>query len=191
GASEIKHERAGTLVKAQLDGQAKSYETVYVQPLGGVRTKLNFPYIKRFKEELGEISINKAELVIPVLNDGATDFLKPAPRLTLYKLDIAGQRKPVPDNAIGLDNRFLDERIFGGFYNATDKTYTINITSYIQDLINKPIVQYDTFIAPIDLPLTQRSNIFPSAVTAARSILGGTGHPDFPIKLKITYTKPN
>lgn len=188
GASQINHDRVGTRVQKQINVQSDS---VYVQPLAGVRTKLNFPYLKKFKEKLGEISINKAELVIPVLSDGTTDFLKPAPRLTLYTLDIAGQRKPVPDNAIGLDNRFLDERIFGGFYNATDKTYTINITSYIQDLINKPIVQYDTFIAPIDLPLTQRSNIFPSAVTAARSILGGTNHPQSPIKLKITYTKPN
>ncbi|MEJ6981000.1 DUF4270 domain-containing protein [Pedobacter sp. P351] len=182
GASEIKHNH-GTAIQAQLNNPSQNSATVYVQPLAGLRTKLNFPDLKGLKNE-GNISVNKAELVISV-DEGSVNFFKPAPRLTLYQLDIAGQRKAVPDNAIGgTDARFLDERIFGGFYNASSKTYTFNITSYIHDLINKPIIQYDTFIAPIDLPLTGRSNIFPAATTAARSVLG-------PIKLKLTYTKPN
>lgn len=188
GASQIKHSR-GTIIQAQLNNPNPDPPVVYVQPLAGLRTKLHFPFIKGLKKD-GNISVNKAELVVTV-TDADDNIFKPAPRLTLYQLDIAGQRKPVPDNAIGIDNRFLDERIFGGFYNATTKTYTFNITSYIQDLINKPIDQYDTFIAPIDLPLTGRSNISPAATTAARAILGGKNHPQSPIKLKITYTRPN
>ncbi len=188
GASQIKHSR-GTIIQAQLNNPNPDPPVVYVQPLAGLRTKLHFPFIKGLKKD-GNISVNKAELVVTV-TDADDNIFKPAPRLTLYQLDIAGQRKPVPDNAIGIDNRFLDERIFGGFYNATTKTYTFNITSYIQDLINKPIDQYDTFIAPIDLPLTGRANISPAATTAARAILGGKNHPQSPIKLKITYTRPN
>jgi hypothetical protein len=192
GASEIKQTPTSlvqTQVQLQNPNANVSFPTVYVQPMAGLRTRLRFPYLNKLKEQ-GNISINKAELVVTA-TDAADNIFKPAPRLTLYQLDIAGQRRPVPDNAIGIDNRFLDERIFGGFYNATSKTYTFNITSYIQDLINKPIVQYDTFIAPIDLPLTGRSNISPSATTAARAVLGGKDHPQSPIKLKITYTKPN
>lgn len=195
GASEIKRDNnyTGTDVQAQVQlqnpGANVSFPTVYVQPMAGLRTRLRFPYLNKLREK-GNISVNKAELVVTAIN-AADNIFKPAPRLTLYQLDIAGQRRPVPDNAIGVDNRFLDERIFGGFYNATTKTYTFNITSYIQDLINKPIDQYDTFIAPIDLPLTGRSNISPAATTAARAILGGKNHPQSPIKLKITYTRPN
>jgi len=192
GASEIK-QTPTTLVQTQVQlqnpGANVSFPTVYVQPMAGLRTRLRFPYLNKLREK-GNISVNKAELVVTAIN-AADNVFKPAPRLTLYQLDIAGQRRPVPDNAIGIDNRFLDERIFGGFYNATTKTYTFNITSYIQDLINKPIDQYDTFIAPIDLPLTGRSNISPAATTAARAILGGKNHPQSPIKLKITYTRPN
>ena len=192
GASEIKHDKTGTVVKAQMDNPTVSYQTVYVQPLAGARTKLRFPYLNKLKEQQGNISVNKAELVLSVVPDATVPaYFKPSPRLTLYRFDIAGQRKAVPDNDIGRDNRFLDERVFGGFYNATDKTYTFNITSYIHDLINKGITQYDTFIAPIDLPLTGSPNVFPSATTAARAVLGGQDHPQFPIKLKLTYTKPN
>ncbi|MFD2161400.1 DUF4270 domain-containing protein [Paradesertivirga mongoliensis] len=190
GASQIKHDYTGTPIKTQIDNPSQSYSTVYVQPLAGVRTKLKFPHIKGLASK-GKISINKAELVIPVIA-GTYNALKPAPRLTLYRTDIAGQRRPVPDNAINQDPRFLDERTFGGFYNATDKTYTFNITSYIQDLVTREkVIQYDTYIAPIDLPFTGQANVFPSAVTAARSVLGGKGNADSPIKLKITYTKPN
>lgn len=189
GASEIKQEaNYDADIATQLANPSKSYSQVYVQPMGRLRAKINFPYIKKLKE-IGNISINKAELLIPV-KPGSDNPLKPAPRLTLYQLDIAGQRKAVPDNAIGVDPRYLDERVFGGFYNSTTKTYSINITSYIQDLISKPVTQYATYIAPIDLPFTGRSNISPAANTAARAILGG---PDAisRIKLKLTYTKPN
>ena len=191
GASEIEYDRTGTLVQEQLaTPQLNSYDTVYVQPVAGLRTKIEFPDIQELAGA-GNISINKAELVIPVVSE-ASDPLKPAPRLGLYRTDIAGQRQPVPDNAMGIDPRFLDERIFGGFYNATDKTYTFNITSYVQDLISKPLnYESHTYIAAIDLPLTGRVNVMPSAITAARSILGGKGHSTSPIKLKITYTKPN
>jgi hypothetical protein len=80
---------------------------------------------------------------------------------------------------------------FGGFYNATDKTYTFNVTNYIQSLLSNKLVQYDTFIAPIDLPATTQPNIFSAATTAARAVLGGGNHPTKRMKLKLTYTKPN
>ena len=186
--SSIKHDYTGTPVAAQLGSNLTSFSTVYVQPLAGVRTKLRFTDLDKLRQN-GPVAVNKAELVIPIIN-GSDNPLKPAPRLTLYRNDIAGQRKAVPDNDFGSnDTRFLDERTFGGFYNSTTKTYTLNITSYIQDLINKPLVQYDTFIGPIDQ--SNRSNIFPSATTAVRSILGGKDHPQSRIKLRIIYTKPN
>lgn len=184
-SSNIKHNYAGTDIETKLNTVSS---TVYVQPMGGLRTKLRFSNLEVLKQN-GPVSINKAELVIPVIN-GSDNPLKPAPRLTLYKLDIAGQRKPVADNSPN-DNRFLDPLLFGGFYNATAKTYTFNITSYIQDFINTGVVQYDTFIAPIDLPVTANFNVSPSATTAPRSILGGKDNPQSPIKLRIIYTKPN
>ncbi len=182
-ATEIKNARS-TAVQTQLNttNTSASFSTVYVQPLGGgLRTKIRFPYLAKLKEK-GNISINKAEIVIPVLQNTDVFPFKPAPRLALYRSDIAGQRQSVPDNNF---------TTFGGLYNATEKTYTFNITSYIQDILSNKLVQYDTFIAPIDLPLTQNLNIFSSATTAARSVLGGGNHPTNRMKLKLTYTKPN
>ncbi|MBC8053087.1 MAG: DUF4270 family protein [Sphingobacteriaceae bacterium] len=194
GASEIKRKRKPT-VQTQIDLPSQNYPTVYAQPLSGSRIKLNFPYIKQLAAK-GNVSINKAELFIPVVQDPTDPFrLKPAPRLTLYRTDIAGQRQAVPDNAMLLDSRYLDERVFGGFYDATEKAYKFNISSYIQDLVNKAgVIQYDTYIAPFDQALTNRANITAAATTAARVVLGGP-NPQSPgkslIKLRITYTKPN
>ena len=184
GASEVKQDYSASLVKTQLDNPASFTSTVYVQPLGGLRTKLFFPYLKKLKEKLGNIAINRAELIVPVIT-GTDNPLKPAQRLTLYRFDIAGQKQIIPD--LG----FLGEASFGGFYNSTTKTYSFNISTYIQDLINKPLAQYDTYLGTIDLPLTNNINIAPAATTARRSVLGGKNHPQSPIKLKITYTKPN
>ncbi|HEY0054161.1 MAG TPA: DUF4270 domain-containing protein [Pedobacter sp.] len=182
-ASQIKHTRT-TEVETQLNttNTSASFATVYVQPLGGLRTKIKFPYLSKLNES-GKISINKAELVIPVLDNTAVFPFKPAPRLALYRSDIAGQRVIIPDN--------FNQATFGGFYNATDKTYTFNVTNYIQSILSNKLVQYDTFIAPIDLPSTTTPNIFSSATTAARSVLGGGNHPTTRMKLKLTYTKPN
>ena len=183
GASEIRRDRANTPVAAQLNAPQTASPVVYVQPLGGVRTKLEFTDLNKLAEK-GNIAVNKAELVIPVVQ--GTDPFRPAQRLTLYRTDIAGQRVIIPDNASG-------ENFFGGFYNASAKTYTFNITSYVQGLISNP-PNYETamYIAPVDQTLSGRPNFFPSATTAARSILGGgTGASPTPIKLKITYTKPN
>lgn len=190
GSSSIRHNREGTEVEAQLLNPENNNAKVYVQPLGGVRTRLRFPELNRLRDEQGNISINKAELIIKAV-EGFEKPFKPALRLTLYRLDIAGQRRPVPDNAIGVDRRFLDERIFGGYYNKTDSSYRINITSYVHDLVNKPETQFDTFIAPFSYPLSGAANILPSASTAARSILGGGANVGNAMKLRIIYTKPN
>ncbi|HEX8377511.1 MAG TPA: DUF4270 domain-containing protein [Pedobacter sp.] len=181
-ASEIKH-TISTTVQTQLTAPnpSTSFGTVYVQPLGGLRTKIRFPHLAKLKEN-GNVSVNKAELVIPVLESTDAFPFKPAPRLALYRSDIAGQRQSVPDNNF---------TTFGGIYNATDKTYTFNITSYIQEILSNKSVQYDTFIAPIEVPATTQPNIFSSGTTAARAVIGGGNHPTNRMKLKLTYTKPN
>jgi hypothetical protein len=185
GASEIKRNNnyTGTPIQTQLQNQNQSYSTVYVQPMAGLRARIFFPYISKLKA-MGNIAINKAELVVPVVSE-ANGPLKPAPRLTFYSSDIAGQRQ------FTVDNLSLSSNLFGGFYNLTNQNYTFNITSFIQNLINNPTTQYPSYLGVIDNAQTTSTTIAPSAATAARSILGGQNHPQSPIRLRIYYTKPN
>lgn len=184
-AANVIHNYSGTPVETQLNNPDQQFSTTYVQGLAGVRTKISFPYLTKLKQ-LGNITVNKAELIIDV-EGGAAPFT-PARRLILYRTDIANQRQSVPDLSLS-DPRSLLDGDFGGFYNSTTKRYRFSITSYIQDIIQGKIKQYDTFIAPADFVADRGSAIFPSALAPGRSILGAPGNATYKMKLNIIYTK--
>lgn len=71
----------------------------------------------------------------------------------------------------------------GGFYNSLTKSYTINVTGYIQDILRGRTVNYGTFITSSDITRTGSS-----FNTIKRSVVGGGINPDFKVKLKIFYT---
>jgi hypothetical protein len=187
-AANAFHNYTGTPIQTQLNNPNQQFNVTYVQGLGGVRTKVNFPYLASLKA-LGNITINKAELVIDV-EGGAAPFT-PAQRLILYRTDIANQRQSVPDLSSVDPRGLVLESQFGGLYDSVNKRYQFSITSYIQDIISGKIQQFDTFIAPADVSDDRVRAIFPSAITAGRSILGAKGNPVYKMKLNIIYTKTN
>lgn len=187
-AAQFKHDYTGTGVQTQLSNPNTQYDFTYVQGLGGLRTKIRFPYVQKLKE-LGNITINKAELVVTV--EGGTDNFKPAPRLILYRTDIAAQRQYVPD--FGLDGSVaLTDRDFGGFYDASKKRYKFNVTTYVQDIIKGKLTQYDTFMAPVSENYSRQGGLTPSGTTAGRAVVGsGKNGVSYKMKLNIIYSKIN
>ena len=181
-AATIVHNYAGTAVETQLKAPATTYIINYIQPLGGVKTRVTFPYIQNLKA-LGDITINKAELVVQV--EGGTDMFSPAPRLFLYRTDIAEQRQLIPDVALGLSDISL-----GGFYDTPKKQYRFTLTAYMQDLLNGKLTQYNTFITAVDAKASSGSALFPSGTTVSRAVIG-SGNKTAPnkMKLNIIYTK--
>jgi hypothetical protein len=196
-AATIKHDYTGTPVATQLSNPTLQYPATYLQPLVGLRNKIAFPYLNKFATNIGKIVVNKAELVID-LNAG-TDVIPygAAPRLALYRYDLAEQRQNVPDNNSATQNssgdpRSLDPIVFGGYYNSVTKQYIFVITSYIQDLLNGKTKDYGTFLAPTP---TNEYQISPSISTGARSVIGSFKKTpvvgDNLMKLNIYYTKIN
>jgi hypothetical protein len=193
-ASSIYHDYSPS-VKTQLNNPLQQFSTVYLQPMGGLRTKVSFPHIQQLKN-LGKIVINKAELEM-YIEGGSDNIFNTAPRVTLYRTDIADQRQPVPDNNFGQtgtsDQRVLSELEFGGFYDTVKKRYTFVITSYIQDLVTGKLPQYDTYIAPIYTKSnpSQALQASSTAATAGRSlIIGGNSlNPNIRMRLNIIYTR--
>ncbi len=181
-APAIKHDYTGTPVEEQLEDPSKSYSTVYVQPMGGLKTKITFPDLKKLKE-LGTLAINKAELVVNV-EDGTTNPLEPSQALTIYQTDIAGQRQVLPDQF----------SYWGGsLYDSDKKRYIFNVSTYVQRILSGQTEQYPIYIIPANLRFIsqQSQNISPIANTAERSVLSGKGTPDHSgrIKLNIYYNK--
>ncbi|WP_316830680.1 DUF4270 domain-containing protein [Pedobacter aquatilis] len=192
-AANIKHDYTGTPVKTQLDNPATQYNVTYLQAVAGVKTKISFPNLKNFTSVYGKAVINKAELVVD-LSTGTFGYPFNAPqRLSLYRWDIAEQPVNVPDhdqsgtNYTG-DSRAFTDAIFGGYFDSINNRYVFNVTSYVQDLIDKKKTDYGTFIAPSSL---SEFDITPSGSSAARAVIGTFGSTTNRLKLNIYYTKIN
>jgi hypothetical protein len=186
--ANFKHDYTGTAIQTQLNNPNTKFDNTFVQGLAGLRTKLHFPYLDKLKS-LGNITINKAELVLSVV--GGTDQIKPAQRLLLYQTDIAKQRQFVPD--FGTNPVVsLTDLDFGGFYDSTNKRYKFIITTYIQDLLRGRLKQYDTYIATVGINYNRQSGPLPSGATATSAVIGsGKAGVSYKMKLNIIYSKIN
>lgn len=197
-ASTITHDYTSTPVAVQLANPTVQYPVTYLQPLSGIRTKISFPYLKNFTANVGRVVVNKAELVIDLSSGTDVAPFNAAPRLSLYRYDIAEQRKNVPDNDRGSLTTPADPRstltpqIFGGYFNAIKKQYVFVVTAYVQDLLDGKLVDYGTFLAPT---ATSEFSITPSLTSGARAVIGSykktPAAGDNIMKLNIYYTKIN
>ena len=199
-AATIKHDYTGTPLKAQLDVPTPTtpYEVTYLQALAGVRNKVSFPDLKDFVTRVkagntkARVLVNRAELVVNVNSGTDVAPFTAAQRLSLYRLDIAGQRSNIVDNIPPTPNsaqpRYAgSEAAFGGFYDSVEKRYIFTMTAYIQDLIDGNTEDYGTYIAPSSLT---EFNLNSSVTSAGRSVINTqsvTGGQKG-IKLNIYYT---
>ncbi|WP_293300951.1 DUF4270 domain-containing protein [Pedobacter sp. UBA4863] len=185
-----------TDVQAQLSNTTNTqFATTYLKPLGGLRTKLSFPYLQKMKAEVGKMVINKAELVVDLSTGTDVAPFKAAPRLALYRYDIADQRKNVPDNDAGdgyttAGDPRANSATFGGYFDAVNKRYVFSITAYLQDLLDGKTENYGTYLAVTPAAAFELS---PSFGTAYRAVIGSfkknPAATDNLLKLNIYYTK--
>jgi uncharacterized protein DUF4270 len=175
-------------VTTELNSQGSSRDVIYLQGLAGLKARISFPYLKNILKTLGNIVINKAELVITPL-PGSTIPFHPQPKLTMYRYDLAHQPQPLQDASV-TDPRYGGVGSFGGFYSSVTKNYHFVITGYIQDLMFGRSVDYGTFITPVDTTNTASVDYRPTVQTAGRTIAVGTDkNSPYRIRLNIIYTK--
>jgi hypothetical protein len=191
-AAQIIHNRSAAL-NTDIGDTTHSKNVIYLQGLAGTKVRIKFPYLKNIIPTVGNVVINRAELVITPV-PGSTIPFKAQPKLTMYKYDIAHQPIELQD-ANPADKRYPGSNgvaQFGGFYIKSLNSYHFVITAYIQDLMNGSAVDYGTFLAPVDTTNTTAIDINPTPQTAGRSILVGTDKTSpYRIKLNIIYTKIN
>ncbi|MES2807432.1 MAG: DUF4270 family protein [Bacteroidota bacterium] len=186
-AAEIKHAHSPTINTEIANANTGGRKLVYLQGLGGLRSKISFPYLKKFAQTVGgNVIINRAELVVKPL-PGSTIPFAPLPRLAMYRYDIAKQRIFIQDGT-NTDPRSFGSNAPGGFFITQDQQYHFLITAYIQDLMSGAVPDYGSFIGPV-LP-TSTTSIFPSAQNDGRTVAVGFDKTSpYSIKLNIFYTK--
>ena len=144
---------------------------LYLQAMSGTRVKLKFPEVINLNN-LGNIAINKAELVIKVDPTTVDDILVPPSRLSLAINNYDETLSFLPDVVYG-------ETYYGGTYNSTTNEYRFNISKYIQNALLKGSFGDDGLILIVS----------GSAVLANRAVIFGPKHSNGGMHLDIIYTQ--
>ena len=167
---------------ARIDAPVKEYmnngnnDLIFIQSMEGVTSKVTFPYVNALAGKI----INKAELTVTVANrDNLEAF--PLPEQLLILMNVDSNLVIIEDVAISINTSGGFDLFGGGFESeiigaTTYTTYTLNVSGHFQDMV-------DGFRDNSIYLTTQ-----PKAQIANRVVLGGSGHSEFPIKLKVSYT---
>ncbi|HSY77942.1 MAG TPA: DUF4270 family protein, partial [Bacteroidia bacterium] len=103
----------------------------YVQGIGGVKTKIKFPYLLNWVKK-GKIIVNKAEVDIPVVSSDIGIY---APPSQLYLIGITDTSTVPATSTYTLPDQYSP--YYGGTYDAFNQVYIFNITDYVQEIFDK------------------------------------------------------
>ena len=167
-ANFFKHDYVtSTAINDQLANPILGQTLSYIQPMAGIKTKLELPFLKKWSSsDSSLVAINKVEIIIKV-DESITSKFAPANKLILVALDADGNNVFLPD-------QFEGDDYFGGVYNATTKKYTFNIGRYAQQVINKQTTDYGLYLMCAG-----------ASVVANRTVIKGGQN----IVVNISYTK--
>ena len=179
----------------QKKSASETNNQAFIQEQTGIKTHLTFPELTKFKEE-GNIYINHAELVLPVKagSTGGNGKAMTPPTLFLYE-STTNNRILETTGGVSYTIQRGDASAYGitrplrVTYNAAKGTYTANITSYVQALLDKNKANNGIILSatPEDSFTATAAGVpFPGNATVNRTILDATG-----VQVRIYYSKIN
>jgi len=175
----FKNNFTGTRIPQWLNGSA-TYDTLPLEGMAGLRVRLQMPDLT----PLGNIIINKAELVLTKL-DGTADSIYDPPDKILPRtvIDSLTGFAAISDEALGvsivgyeLGGQKVQEVDGGNVYTR----YKINLSKHMHQTLTGVLDTSDIVL-----------KIEPSTQTPARVLIGGPNHPDPRVRMKLNliYTK--
>ncbi len=178
------HDYTGSFVEPYIDDAVQGEDLIFTQGMSGVRTSIAFPYI----QDLGDVAVNNAELELTYAFDvpmNDTTLYNAPVRLVLSYEDEDGDTKYITDFNAALSSGDLSS--FGGVQADEDdngvyiKKYRMNLSSYIQDIIDNADGDLTNDAIYIDVYLKNQY--------ANWAVLYGTQHPQYRVRLNLAYTR--
>ncbi len=170
------HNYQGTPVEPFLqDADGLSDSLLFLQGMSGTDIVLEVPTI----DDLGDVLVNRAELVLPILRlPGDDPALTPVPQLLVSELVTDSTTRVIDDLTIAI-SRVGDSfnSVFGGNATAESDAYTVNITAHAQDMIRGLSGK------------KMRISVYQKARQLQRVVLYGPGHAVRPATLRVSYTR--
>ncbi len=170
--NHFEHRYTGTPAGQQLIDSTLGSTRVYIQSMSGLKAKLKLPHLKNILS-LGQIAINKAELVMSTETNSAGGYA-PVEQLAVTGIDDKG-------NAVITGDYYESTSYRGGLYNSSTGEYRMTITRYIQQVLTGKANEYGLYV------VGQGGSVF-----ANRCVLNGAGPSSAKkIRLEITYSLLN
>lgn len=179
-ASTFIHDYSGSSMEGYLaDENHNSNDLAFFQGMSGVEAEMSFPTLDVLKDNI----INKAELVYYSISDpNEVDIINsPVDLATLTYVNGDGERTLTTDASLGV-NPGPYASILGGVPELVDQANgiyrtSVNLTNQLNTVFNSDILTTNVILTPL-----QRSE------RSSRSIIFGSGNPQYKPVLKITYT---
>lgn len=166
---EHDYSTASTELQDALADTTQLFDKVFVQSLGGLKTKIFFPELETLFDSTN-IAINKAKLTVK-LEEGYNETVYVAPpKLTLVAILESGSYDFVTDYKVNITN-------FGGEFNETYNSYSFNIPFHIQELVNGN-TDYGLYLFATD-----------NRTKPYRAIIDNSQAENMGIQLEIFYSK--
>lgn len=158
------------MLKQQMEGNTSlGQQFLFAQGLGGVKIKIEFPYLKQSLDPQKTI-LNDAQLILG--NASVSDVFKSPTYLTLRNVGENGTTSPF--NMVDEDQ---GAGYFDGTYDAGSNLYRFRLTRYVQQLL---LGQGNTNGLHLIIPS--------SGYNGARLVLNGTSSKLSDMKLYLRYT---
>jgi Domain of unknown function (DUF4270) len=169
-------DRLGSQVEQYIDKPERSDSLLFLQSMTGPSFYLELKDLTELKDKI----INHATIELTVANlpgDNITE-LPPVVQLMASK-KVNGKYVIIKDVADQISNGYTLATGFGGAISGTTtKTYNINITKHLKELLLD-----ETLDRKIYITANNRS------IRPNRSIIYGPKHSQYPIKLKVAFAK--
>lgn len=168
--NKFSHTYTFTPVAAALLNPEPGQNITYVQGMGGVGTRIRIPSLASWVTKK-PVSVNKAELVIPVDITNADTLFRPQ-RLSMMAVSPQGVYSSIE---YGFGQTFI-----GGIYDRSKKVFTFNLAKHLQKIANGLVENTDLIIVADGY----RSNVTNSLSQVTLDFSPGKG-----AKLSIIYSK--
>ncbi len=156
-------------------GEVRNDSILFMQGLNGVNIEFEIPYA----DELKNVIINKAELILPVLElSGDNDDYGLVPQIYATEVVVDDSLAIVED--IFLANLSRPTEDFGNYFGGkapTDGVYKLSLSAQLQKILEGASSK------------KLRLTVYVRSERAARVVLAGPSHPTTPAKLNITFTR--
>jgi len=171
------HDRTGSQISNFITNPELADSITFMQGIGNVKTVVKFNDLST----LDTVLINKAELEITVAEIPGQNGTYSIPKqIFAIRKNSDGKFVFIDDIAQPLSGGVSYVTSFGGapFTSGSLRKYKINITNHIKNAVKDKSLNSDIYLS-----------VPTEAENPSRAIFYGAKHSQYPVKLKVTYTK--